>query len=558
MDPVPIDARIAALWTELTAPGAAYEVTTVEVDDVPLRAFARAPATLAAVWAGTAAHGERACLVFEGERLSYAQAHAAVEAAAAWLHGVGVRAGDRVAIAMRNYPEWLLAYWACLRSGISAVGMNAWWTADEMAFAIRDAAPRAIVCDAERLERLYATPGLADGMAVVAARAPARAGATPWEEVAAMRGRAPVPDIGPDDDACVFYTSGTTGTPKGARLTHRGCVNNLMTLAFAGELHARAAGVEAVTAPPVGLATTPLFHVTANNCLAHPIAAAGGTLVLMRKWDAGEAARLIERERITNFSGVPTMVRELLCHPDAASRDLSSLQLVSGGGAQLQPDLVEAVPALAGDARPSTGYGMTEACGIIAGVNGPAYLARPDSCGRIMPTFEARLVDDDGRAVAAGAVGELLIRGAGVIAGYLNRPDATAEAISDGWLRTGDVARLNAAGYLYLVDRKKDMVLRGGENVYCAEVEAALFRHPAVAEACVFGVPDARLGEEVGAIVHPRGAVTADELRRFVGERIAAYKVPRHLWLTDAPLPRNASGKPLRRELRARYAGQNA
>ena len=552
------DEDLDAVWRELTGPSGTFEVVEVEVAGRALRAFAAAPPTVRELWASTAGFAERDYLVYEGERTTYAQAHEVTRAVAAWLTAQGVVSGDRVAIAMRNYPEWMLIYWACLSMGVAAVGMNAWWTPEEMAFALKDSAPKALFCDRERMERLLALPDRPEGLAVVSVRAEPFVGVTPWSEVVSAQGDAPTAAIHPDDDACIFYTSGTTGTPKGAQLTHRGCINNLMNMAFAAQAlaltTARSEGVEPpAPAPPVALATTPLFHVTANNCLAYAATAAGGTVVLMHHWDAGEALRLIEAERVTNVSGVPVMARELLNHPDFPRRDLSSLTTLSGGGAQVPPDLVGKIDAAPAGANPATGYGMTETCGIITAVSGPFFVRRPASAGRVMPTFEWKLIGEAGETLPPGAVGELCVKGSGVIKGYLNRPEATAETIQEGWLRTGDIARVDAAGYVFIVDRKKDMVLRGGENVYCAEVEAALFRHPAVAEACVFGVPDDRLGEEVGAavVLRPGFHADADALRAEVIAHIARHKAPRYVWLLPDPLPRNASGKFLRRELKA-------
>jgi long-chain acyl-CoA synthetase len=282
------------------------------------------------------------------------------------------------------------------------------------------------------------------------------------------------------------------------------------------------------------------------------VTAGGGVLVLMYRWDAGEALRLIEREKVTGMSGVPVMSRELLAHPDFAKHDTSSLMSLGGGGAPLQPDLVAKIDAEVATARPNTGYGMTETCGIITAVGGDFFVDRPASVGPAMPTFEVKCVDDDGNTVPPGDVGELWVRGASVIKGYINRPEATAESITDGWLHTGDVARIDEDGFIYIVDRKKDMVLRGGENVYCAEVEAAMYEHPAVAECCVFGVPDPRLGEDVAAAVvpHPGQTVTAEALREVCATKLARHKIPRHIWILDEPIPRNANGKYLKRELR--------
>jgi long-chain acyl-CoA synthetase len=393
-------------------------------------------------------------------------------------------------------------------------------------------------------------------------------GAVAFADVLARGGALPELAIDPEADACIFYTSGTTGFPKGAQLTHRGCVNNLMNMMFAGQVTAlatqRATGVipdpEAPVPIPVTLVTTPLFHVTANNCGAYATTAAGGKMVLMYRWDAGEALKLIERERVSSVSGVPVMARELVTHPDFGNHDTSSLLTVGGGGAQIQPDLVDKIEKTVATARPNTGYGMTETCGIITSISGDFFVDKPASCGRAMPSFEAKVVDDDGATVPAGHTGELWVRGASVIKGYINRPDATAESITDGWLHTGDVARIDEQGFIFLVDRKKDMVLRGGENVYCAEVEATLHQHPSVAECCVFGVPDARLGEEVAAavVLRPGESISAEALRQHCIGLAAKHKAPRYVWLLDEPLPRNASGKFLKRELRDRLRLEEA
>ena len=546
-------------WSELTAPGAPFEIVEIPVRGNNIRMYKNAPPSVRELWLSTAAYGDRDYLVYENDRLTYAQAHAQVNAIAAWLFVQGVQPGDRVAIAMRNYPEWMLLYWACLSIGVAAVGMNAWWVTDEMEYAIKDSAPKVIFADVERLARILERPTMAQGAKLVAVRTEAPAGVIPYAEVIAGGGAMPQVSVDPDADACIFYTSGTTGNPKGAQLTHRGCIANLMNMGFSGQVQALAVAKATGVVPnpedapiPAALITTPLFHVTANNCGAYAVTAGGGKLVLMYRWDAGEALRLIAKEKITAMSGVPTMAREVINHPDFATTDTSSLLTLGGGGAQLPPDLVAKIDGAVKTARPNTGYGMTETCGIITAVSADFFVDKPDSCGPAMPAFEAKCVDDDGNAVPAGQVGELWVKGAPVIKGYINRPEATAESITDGWLHTGDVARIDEDGFIFIVDRKKDMVLRGGENVYCAEVEAGIFRHPAVAEVTVFGVPDERLGEEVGAAVllRPGAMVSPEELREHLIGLMAKHKVPRYLWFMNDPLPRNASGKFLKRQLR--------
>jgi acyl-CoA synthetase (AMP-forming)/AMP-acid ligase II len=299
------------------------------------------------------------------------------------------------------------------------------------------------------------------------------------------------------------------------------------------------------------IVTTPLFHVTANNCLAQSMTVAGGKLVHMYKWDAGEALRIIEEEKITNFSGVPTMSREIINHPDFARRDTSSLVALGGGGAAVQPDLIDKIDKAGGGAQPAQGYGMTETCGMISASAGRYLTDKPNSAGLVLPIFEVKCIDEQGNDLPQGETGEICIRGAQVIKGYLNRPEATAESIVDGWLITGDIGFTDEDNFIYLVDRAKDMVLRGGENVYCSEVEVALYKHDSVAECAVFSVPDDRLGEEVGAAIFPAQDThpTADDIRAFCKTQLAAYKVPRYLWILDQPLPRNASGKFVKREL---------
>lgn len=551
---------------ELTGPGGAFEIVEAEVLGHRLLTYAHASASVRDVWLSTIQFADRPYLVYQDERLTYADAHERVNAIAAWLWAQGVRPGDRVAIAMRNYPEWILAYWACVSIGVAAVGMNAWWTSEEMAYALADSRPKVLFLDAERLARVREREAIVQDMQLVGVRLsdanmPVSPEVIPWEAVVAGGGDMPDVTIDPDDDACIFYTSGTTGFPKGAQLTHRGCVTNLFNIMFAGACTAlamqRATDVAAPVeppVPPVTLLTTPLFHVTANNCGTYATTVAGGTLVLMYRWDIGEALRLIEREKVSAMSGVPTMARELINHPDFATADTSSLVSLAGGGAQVPPDLVHKIDAAVSTARPSTGYGMTETCGIITSVAGDFFVDKPDSAGPAMPSFAVKCVDDDGNTVPPGAVGELWVKGAAVIKGYINRPEATAAAITDGWLHTGDIARIDEDDFIFVVDRKKDMVLRGGENIYCAEVEATLYRHPAVAECCVFGVPDERLGEEVGAavVLHEGETLDLDALRAHCSKVMAKHKVPRHIWLLDEALPRNASGKFIKRELRDR------
>lgn len=548
-------------WDALTAPGARFEVTEIEVRNSPMRVFKNAPASLREIWLSSLPYAEREYLVYDDERWTYAETHAEVASIANWMAASGIKSDDRIAISMRNYPEWLMIYWACVSTGVTVVGMNAWWIADEMAYALADANPRVLFCDEERLRRLRTIGDDFSDLITVGVRLQEpMPGIIDFAEVRKAGGQLPEASVDPDKDACIFYTSGTTGYPKGAQLTHRGCVHNIMNMSFGGQLAQLASRKINNQEPPdpknmqpmQALVTTPLFHVAANNCQAHPATLGGGKLVFMYRWDAGEALKLIEAERITNLSGVPVMAREVINHPDFDKYDTSSLRSVSGGGAQVQPDLVDRIDHAITTARPSTGYGMTETCGGITSIIGDFFVDKPASCGPTMPTFEAKVVDAHGTAVPQGQTGELWLRGASVIKGYINRPEATAETITDGWLHTGDVVRLDEHGFVYLVDRVKDMVLRGGENIYCSEVEAVLHKLDEIAECSVFGVEDDRLGEEVGVSIFlsPGSDISAGAIREFCLAHMAKHKTPRYIWFSPEPLPRNASGKFLKGTLR--------
>ena len=564
-----------AARAELDAPGSPFATTTIDVRGVPTKAFAAIPPHMRAMWEASAVHGDKDYIVYEDERYTYNDIHAQVRKVAAHLVANGAGPGHRVAIAMRNYPEWVVSYWATVSIGAAVVGMNAWWTPPEMEYALNDSEPVVLIVDDERLERLGHMPAQRP-MHVISTRTDRAipANGARWADIIATDdpGSLPEVEIDPDDDATIFYTSGTTGFPKGAQLTHRGSVSNIFNLIVMGvttqlaEQKAIAAGdipapesVPAAPAQNVFMAPTPLFHVTACNCLLHPATAGGSKIVFTYKWDPGRALELIERERVTNFSGVPTMSRELLMHPDWATRDTSSLQGMGGGGAALQPDLVHKIAGALKHGAPSTGYGMTETHGIITANSSRWFVAKPESCGPLVPTLEAKLVDEEGNDLPAGpnTVGVLCVRGAVVIKGYLNRPEATHDSIQDGWLNTGDIARIDEEGFVYIVDRAKDMVLRGGENVYCSEVETAIYHHDAVAEAAVFGIPDERLGEEVAAVIvlRPEHTLSQGELQEFLAASLAKHKIPAKVWFRDEPIPRNANGKFLKRELRKELVG---
>ena len=562
-----IDDFNAAL-ASLTAPGEPFGWTVREVNGVGVRVFDNAIPNMRAVWEMSAPHGDKDYLVYGDERYSYAEAHARVRALAHHLrtaHGAGP--GTRVAVSMRNYPEWVLSHWAIISVGAAAVGMNSWWTRPELEFALNDSEPVALIIDSERLERLG--PACDDVPLIVARHyGDLPASAVRWDAAADPLNAPdalPDADIDPDDDALIFYTSGTTGFPKGAQLTHRAVVHNLMNMIFVtacGDA-ARArrtartdTGEPPAEAPPlVALLPVPLFHVTGCNCVLHTVTIAGGCLVLMYRWDAAEALRLIERESVTVFTGVPSMSREMLQHPDWAGTDTSSLRSMGGGGAAIPTDLVRRIDDGLPQGRPGVGYGLTETAGIATAISSEFYVANPASVGPLVPCMEAKVVDESGAPLDPGQRGELLLRGPNVMKGYLNQPDATAEAIVDGWFRTGDIAEIDPDGWIYIKDRIKDVVIRGGENIHCSEVENAIYELDQVAEAAVFGLPDEHLGEEVAAavVLVPGTRLDRPTLIAHLEGRLARFKHPRRVWFLDEPLPRNANGKFLKRELRDRF-----
>jgi long-chain acyl-CoA synthetase len=558
---------VAEADAQLTAPGQMFEVVEVDIRGIPTRVWKNAPATLGDILRASAGHGDAAFLVYEDDVWSFDR-HFRTAAHLAHLlrDRYGVREGDRVAIAMRNYPEWSVAFWAAAAAGAVVVPLNSWWTGEELQYGLADSATKVLFADPERAASLEAwREEMPDLEAVVVARAtserPVPAWAAAWESVVGEgpeRVELPVVSVGPEDDATIFYTSGTTGRPKGALGTHRNICTNPMSLLY---VNARAALRSGASPAPAGageqnayLLSVPLFHATGCHSILVTNLLVGGKLVMMHRWDPGRALELIERERITTFGGVPTMVLQVLDHPDFAKRDTSSVRSVGYGGAPAPPELVRRIAQHFHSSPASNGYGLTETSSLSTMNSGEDYLAKPDSVGPPVPVVTVKVVDPDGRELPVGEVGELWIKGPNVVKGYWNKPEATAAVFTDGWLHTGDVARLDDEGFVYIVDRAKDMLIRGGENVYCVEIEGVLYEHPAVADAAVIGIPHPTLGEEVGAVVtlRPGTSATEDELREFVGRRLAAFKVPVRVWFHDGELPRNPAGKVLKRDLRDR------
>jgi acyl-CoA synthetase (AMP-forming)/AMP-acid ligase II len=530
---------------------------------LPTRIWKNAPPSLPFLLAHSRSHGDRIAWVLEGERVSFEGSFRAAATLAAEMRRLGVGKGDRVAIAMANLPEWPVAFFAATALGAIAVPLNAWWTGGELEYGLADSGAALVVADGPRWERIapYAA-GLPELKHVLVSRR--RNDAPGGSDLEAVIGRpesygslpeAALPDaeVAPDDDATIFYTSGTTGSPKGALGTHRNLMTNILSVGYSVARAAlRRGDTPAAPEPRTGLMVIPLFHVTACSASLMGSMAVGNTTIFMRKWDPLEAMAIIERERVQVTGGVPTIAWQLLDHPERSRFDLSSLEMISYGGAPAAPELARRIHAEFG-ALPGNGWGMTETMATVTSHVGEDYLNRPDSCGPPVPISDLRIMSPDGaRELAVGEVGELWANGPQIVKGYWNKPEATAEAFVAGWVRTGDLARLDEEGFCYIVDRAKDIVIRGGENIYSIEIENVLFDHPAVSDAALIGLPDKILGEEPAAVVQlaPGAEASERELQDWVRARLAAFKIPVRIAFLAEPLPRNANGKILKAELR--------
>lgn len=554
----------------LTAPGATYEMDTAVIRGVETRIWKNAPPSLRSLLELGRAWGEREFVVFEDDRITFEQHHrAVVKLAKALWNDFGVRKGDRVVIAMRNYPEWIISWWAVTVIGAVAVPLNSWGTGEELEYGATDSESVAAILDQERYDRLHPHLPRTPLKFVILARGEENlTGVDAFEKVVehpSCYGElpdAPLPevDIEPEDYAFIFYTSGTTGKPKGALGTHRNVLTNLMSSFFT---RARAfvrrgeepPGVDPNAPQRAGLLSVPLFHATGCFSVLVPSFALGGKLVLMYRWDAERALQLIEKERINSFGGVPAMAWQVLESPNFHKYDLSSVENVGYGGAPAAPELVTRIKQAFPNIESNNGYGLTETSAITTMNFAEDYVAKPDSVGVPVPVCDVKIVDIEGRALPTGEIGEVWIKGPNVVAGYWRKPEATAESFTDGWLHSGDLGRRDEEGFLYILDRAKDMLIRGGENIYCVEVEDVLYSHPAVMDAAVVGIPHKVLGEEVGAVVQvkPDHDVTEAELQAHVAEHLAAFKVPVKIEIRREPLPRNANGKILKRDLREEF-----
>lgn len=555
--------------------GGGFEIEEISIRGVKTRVWKYAPSSLRDLFLRARGFGTREFLIHGKERVTFEAFARASLAIAAELCRHGVRKGDRVALAMRNLPEWPTAFFGAVLAGAIVTPLNAWWTPGEMEYGLNDSGAKIAFVDAERfacldgrlshcsaLEHLYISRF--DG-ALPSTKVSRLEDVTgiPSDWHGLPEGKMPDIALAPDDDVSIFYTSGTTAQSKGVLGTHRNMLSSIpaMSFAMARDVLRRGRPVPAseflVSPQRAVLLAIPLFHVTGCFTVLGPALYIGAKLVLMRKWDPEKAFALIESEKIAQVSGVPANAWQMLESPARAKYDLSSLRLVTYGGAPSTPSLAPELRRVFPRSYPGSGWGMTETSAICTNHSGEDFLHRPDSCGPAVPVCDLKVMDLEGTVeLATGEVGELWVRGPNVVKGYWNRPEETAEVFAGGWVRTGDLAHLDEEGFCTIVDRAKDMLIRGGENIYCSEVENVLRAHPAVADAAVVAIAHHALGEEPGAVVRLREGLQASEadLRAFAGERLSPFKVPVRIAFSAEPLPRNAGGKLVRSELKNIFA----
>ncbi len=557
---------LAEATAELTGPGGAMEIVVEDVLGVPTQVYKQRMCSLRDLMAQNEMRADATFLVQDDRRYTYGEHDQAARAVAHSLASLGVHHGDRVAIVSANTPEWLLTFWACAVLGAVCVPLNAWQKSEELQFALEDCGAKVVIADRKRIELV--TPVLSELPLVehvfVIDGGP-HAAETRVERFDTLLGDGsdpgmPTNPLDEDDILAILYTSGTTGRPKGATITHRQTIANLSNIVVLG-IAQMMAGIASrgsqESVQDAALLVVPLFHVT--GCLSTMVVnyATGAKLVLMPagRFDPDRAMEIIEAERVTSIGGVPTIMWRIIESPNFTKYDLSSVKRASYGGAPAAPELVERIEQAFPNLRKtlSTAYGLTESASVATALGGDDYFSHPSSCGRPVPTVELEIRDDQRREVARGDSGEIWLKGPTLmLRGYWNRPDVNAEVLIDGWFRTGDIAKQDDDGFVYIVDRAKDMIIRAGENIYCVEIENVLYDFAGVVDAAVIGVPHVQLGEEVKAVVHLKQGVdvSEDEIRAHCKRHLADFKVPAYVEFRDGPLPRNPAGKILKAALR--------
>jgi len=538
-------AKAQEIDAQLFGPGGPFTLAQETVLGERMTVFANRPSSLRAYVEQSVTFGEAEYLVFGDRRITFAEHVRAVASVAKVFHErYGIGKGDRVAILAANCPEWIVAFWATVSLGAIAVAINGWWMGAEIRYALEDSEPKLLVADRKRLARLA---GQDPGMPVIEIE-------SEFDALWRHDPSAPLPTvpIAEDDPATILYTSGTTGRSKGAVQSHRNVIACIMVTLCNGMRTMMLEPPSGPPLPPCQFVTSPLFHVSGLYTSAILYLAAGiRSIWSVGRFDPVEAMRIIEREKVTAWGVMATLVWRMINHPEFGKYDLSSLRTLGHGGGPTPPELLRRMQQDLPGALPAIGYGLTESSALATIINGADWVAHPASVGRALPTVELEIRDPQGRVLPEGEEGEICIRSPLVMLEYWRRPDATAETIVAGrWLRSGDIGCMED-GRLYLASRRRDLIIRGGENVYPVEIENRLVEHPNVQEAAVIPVPHPELGQEVKAVVVPRsgGTLDATALATFVGETLARFKVPSHWEFRRTPLPRNATGKVLKQVL---------
>ena len=547
---------------QLTAEGAPYELTG---DERTGRYYTKAPGDLVEAFAVARQHGDKEFLVYEGERRSFNQLMDEADAIAAALQAHGVRPGERVGLAMRNYPEWMAIFIAVTSIGAVIVPVNSWGKPEDIAYTVEDAGARLVFCDQQRFS---ATAELLreKGVKAIVVR-PTKDedpdGLAPF--VADFRGKSPAPvKIDPEDLAMIMYTSGTSGKPKGAASTHRAICQALFNMECAA-IAAAMCNSDKIGAmlekgfEPTSLLAVPLFHVSGCHAQFMANLRGGRRIVMMYKWDVDKALEYIENERITTIAAAPSMILDLLDAPQFGQADTSSLFSIGIGGAATPPKVAKLLNERLPENFSGTGWGMTETNAQGASLTGKAFGIKAGSAGLPHPIVDIRVCDEAGIPLPYGETGELWVRSCANIREYWHRPEANAEEFRDGWLKTGDIGYLDEDGFLFLADRAKDMIIRGGENIYPIEIENQLLELDEVKEVAAIGMPHERLGEEVAVVVHlhVQASLDTDKLLEYARAKLASYKVPSQVFFSEEPLPRNATNKVLKPVLKAKYASRS-
>ena len=530
----------------ITAPGQPLEMVEMDVYGSSCRGYKNAPASLRDLFEQNLT--DETFIVFDQERYTFRDIWAHSSAIGQGVvSDYSIQKGDCVAICMRNFPEWIMAFQAITSIGAIAVGMNSLWQAEEIDYGLQDSGCKLLIADQERID-LVVKAEIQLSCETLLVRGDQTTDLPRWEDLQEKfaGNLMPTAEIAPIDDAIIFFTSGSTGRPKGVVSSNLAIMSALLSweVAITGWILLRGEAPAPPEHQPAGLLAVPLFHVTGCHAIFLMAFRNQTKLVLMRKWNPQLAAQLVEQEKISSFTAPPAMTADLIYSAQQGGHDLSSLVMVGGGGAARSPEQVRGIDAVFENAMPNTGWGMTETNAIGTAIAGGNYLERPGSSGQPAAVLDIRIVDEEDNERPKGERGEVQIRGTSMFRGYWNNPEATANSLVDGWFKTGDIGYMDEEDYLFIVDRIKDMVIRGGENIGCGEVEAALLEHPLIREAAVYSVPDQRLGEEVGATIYSEGADIDDgELREFLATRIARFKIPRYIQVSDALLPRTASEK---------------